>query len=126
MRLKHIALFSASAILSLSALAAPQSGPDVVEVRANQPQQVQMAPFIYDRAQGEYALEDGRRLNVTGRDRSLYADLGDGPIELIHVGKNRFVAVGKDVRLRFENNSRVVESVFVSEAGGREVASTQR
>lgn len=126
MHIKKIALFCATVVLSLSAIAAPQSGPDVVEVRASQPQQVQMAPLFYDRAQGEYALEDGRLLTVTGEGRRLYADLGDGRVELIHVGRNRFVAVGQDVRVRFENNARVVESVFVSEAGRREVASTQR
>lgn len=132
MRIKHIALFAitaATATMSLSSLAAPQgAGKEIVEVRSSH-QQVRMPPFAYDRVQGEYALEDGRVLEVKGKvedgKRTLYADLGEGPVELIHVGKKRFVAVGKDLSLRFQGD-RIPETVFVREGDKRAVASTQR
>lgn len=132
MRIKHIALFAitaATATMSLSSLAAPQgAGKEVVEVRSSH-QQVRMPPFAYDRVQGEYALEDGRVLAVKGKvedgKRTLYADLGDGPVELIHVGKKRFVAVGKDLNMRFEGE-RAAHTVYVREAGNRALAATQR
>ena len=129
MRIKHIALFAATALVSLSTLAAGQgAGKEIVEVRSSH-RQVPMPAFAYDRVQGEYALEDGRILNVTGKlngqSRALYADLGNGPVELIHVGKKRFVAVGQDLSLRFQGD-RVPENVYVREAGARQVASAQR
>ena len=129
MRIKHIALFAAAATLSLSSVAAPQGiEKPVVEVRSSH-QQVPMPAFAYDRVQGEYALEDGRTLQVEGKradgKRTLYADLGDGPVELIHVGKKRFVAVGKDLSLRFQGD-RIPDTVFVRDGGRREVAAAQR
>lgn len=129
MRIKHIALFAAAATLSLSSIAAPQgAAKPVVEVRSSH-QQVPMPAFAYDRVQGEYALEDGRILQVSGKldggKRTLYADLGDGPVELIHVGKKRFVAVGKDLGLRFQGE-RVTDTVFVRDGANRAVAAVQR
>jgi len=132
MRIKHIALFAitaATATLSLSSHAAPQgAGKEVVEVRSPH-REVRLPPFAYDRVQGEYALEDGRVLEVSGKmedgKRALYADLGDGPVELIHVGKKRFVAVGKDLSVRFQGE-RAAENVFVREGGNRAVASAPR
>ena len=132
MRLNHIAMFAITTVtasLSLSSLAAPQgAGKEVVEVRSSY-QQVRMPPFAYDRVQGEYALEDGRVLQVSGKveggKRTLYADLGEGPVELIHVGKKRFVAVGKDLNMRFEGE-RAAHTVYVREAGNRALAATQR
>lgn len=140
MRLKHIALFAAAAavLVSLPAAAAPidppAAGQETAEVRVAQPRQVPMAPMMFDRVQGQYALEDGRMLSVTGkrsgtgsdRSRTIYADLGDGPTEMVHVGRNRFVAVGKDLSVRFQANGRIPETVFVIDGSGRQVASTQR
>ena len=128
MRIKHIALFAAAATLSLSTFAAPQGiEKPIVEVRSSH-QQVPMPAFAFDRVQGEYALEDGRILEVEGkvegRKRTLYADLGDGPVELIHVGKKRFVAVGKDLSLRFQGD-RIPDTVFVRDGGVREVAAAR-
>lgn len=130
MRIKHIALFAAAATtMSLSSFAAAQgAGKEVVEVRSSH-RQVQLPPFAYDRVQGEYALEDGRTLQVSGKieggKRALYADLGEGPVELIHVGKKRFVAVGQDLSVRFQGE-RTADTVYVREAGKRAVASVQR
>lgn len=141
MRIKHIALFAAVAValVTLPASAAPLdpqagAGQETVEVRVIQPRQVQLAPLMFDRVQGEYALEDGRTLAITGqrggegstRSATIYADLGDGPVEMVHVGRNRFVAVGQDLTVRFQANGRIPETVFVTDAGGRQVASTQR
>lgn len=132
MRIKHTALFAAAAAavtLSLPGIAAPQgAAKPVVEVRSAH-RQVPMPAFAYDRVQGEYALEDGRTLQVAGKrdggKRTLYADLGDGPVELIHVGKKRFVAVGKDLSVRFEGD-RMPDTVFVRDGANRVVASVPR
>lgn len=129
MRTKHIALFAATAAISVSAMAAPQgAAKPVVEVRSSH-QQVQMPPFAFDRVQGEYALEDGRTLQVAGKldggKRTLYADLGDGPVELIHIGSKRFVAVGRDLSLRFQGD-RIPDTVFVRDGDNRAVAAAQR
>lgn len=129
MRTKHLALFATAATLSLSSFAAPQgAAKPVVEVRSSH-QQVPMPAFAYDRVQGEYALEDGRTLQVAGKldagKRTLYADLGDGPVELIHVGKKRFVAVGQDLSLRFQGD-RIPDTVFVRDGDNRAVAAVQR
>jgi len=59
---------------------------------------------VAKRVKGSYALDDGRTLQVSEKGRKLYADLGDGPVQIRHVGDVRFEAVGKDqdMRLDFE------------------------
>jgi len=133
MRLKPIALFAAaaaSAVVSLSSVAAPQgAGKEVVAVNAPRAGQVALPVFMFDRVQGEYALEDGRVLTISGTGRgaarTLYADLGDGPTEIVHVGSKRFVAVGKDLGLRFQGD-KIPETVYVRDGGRQQVASAQR
>lgn len=127
-------LFAAAAtFITLSAAAAPQgSVSERVTVVGAQPKQVQMAPLMFDKVQGDYQLDDGRTLSVVGKldgqGRKLYANLGDGATEIVHVGKNRFVAVGKDLRLSFDHpgSRRAVETVRVSNLDGRLVALAQR
>ncbi|CAN7529233.1 hypothetical protein [Massilia sp. LjRoot122] len=125
-------LAAAATFVTLSASAAPQVDAERVTVVGAQPKQTQMAPFMFDNVQGRYDLEDGRMLTVTGkvdgRNRSLYADLGDGPVEIVHVGKNRFVAMNKDMRFAFErpNSRRLPDTVRISTLAGRQVALAQR
>jgi hypothetical protein len=119
--------------LSATATAAPQdSDTGRVTVVGAQPKQAPMAALMFDNVQGRYDLEDGRMLTVTGkvdgRVRTLYADLGDGPTEIVHIGKNRFVAMGKDLRFAFErpNMRRLPDTVRISSLAGRHVALAQR
>ena len=118
-------LAAAATFFTLSATAAPQGkDSERVDVVGAQPKQMQMAPFMFDGVQGIYGLEDGRILTVTGKrdgqSRKLYADLGDGPTEIIHVGKNRFVGTSKDVRISFDAaGNRSPDSVRVSAAPTR-------
>ncbi|WP_020654484.1 hypothetical protein [Massilia niastensis] len=126
MRIKHLVIAAAAAIVSLSASAEPQSATERVEVREARPAQKQMKPFFYDRVQGEYALDNGRVLNVTGANRVLYADMGEGKIELMHVGKGRFVAVDKDMRFAFTGD-RIPDEVRISMAStGQTLALAKR
>lgn len=126
MRLKHIALFAAAATVSLSTLAAPPAA-DIVTVTANtvQPKKVYIDPMMYKRMQGAYKLDDGRTLQITGEKRKLYADVGDGPTEIVHVGNDRFEAIGADLSVRFEDGPYPV-NVFVKSGPQRQVASAQR
>ena len=88
--------------------------------------------MMFHNVQGDYWLEDGRTLTVIGKveggTHTLYADLGDGPTEIVHIGKDRFVAIGKDVRFTFErpNSRRFPDSVRISTAAGRQIALSQR
>ena len=126
MRITHLGLSLAAALLSLSAVAAPQGAPGgVVEVSAAPTKKVYLDPVMHKRMQGTYKLEDGRTLKISSQSRRLYADVGDGPTEIVHVGKDRFEAIGKDVSLRFEDGP-YPEGVFFTDRGGREVASAQR
>ena len=126
-------LAAAATFFALNASAAAQA-PDTgrVDIVGAQPKQARMAPFMFDNLQGQYGLEDGRVLTVTGKvdgkSRTLYADLGDGPTEIVHVGKNRFVAMGKDLRLAFErpNSRRLPDTVRISTVAGRQLALAQR
>lgn len=126
MRLSAIALFAAATAVSFASSAAPQSSNgDVVEVRAAQPKKVYIDPTMYQRMQGAYRLDDGRVLRVTGKSRKLFADVGDGPLEIVHVGSDRFEAVGKDLSVRFEGGP-YPHTLYLKDASGRELASTQR
>ena len=126
MRIQKLALLSAAALLSLSAAAAPQAvSSEVVQVRAAPTPKVYLDPVMHKRMQGTYKLYDGRTLKISSQSRKLYADVGNGPTEIVHVGHDRFEAVGKDVSLRFEDGP-YPEGVFFTDRGGREVASTQR
>ena len=127
MRLSRLALFAAAAVVSLTSAAQPvtATSPDVVNVHAAQPKKVYIDPLMYQRMQGAYQLEDGRTLHVTGKSRKLYADLGDGPQEIVHVGRDRFEAVGKDLSVRFDGGP-FPHTVHIKDDAGRVLASSQR
>ena len=129
MRLASIALFVAAAAVSLTSSAAPQTAAgdvaDVINVRAAQPKKVYIDPMMYQRMQGAYKLDDGRTLHVTGKSRKLYADLGQGPQEIVHVGSDRFEAVGKDLSVRFDGGP-FPHTVHLKDESGRVLASSQR
>lgn len=126
MRLSAIALFAAATAVSFASSAAPQDNPkDVVEVRAAQPKKVFIDPLMYQNMQGSYALDDGRTLRVTGKSRRLYADLGQGQQEIVHVGRDRFEAIGTDLSVRFEGGT-LPHTVHLKDASGRVFASSQR
>ena len=126
-------LAAAATFFTLTASAAPQGTvSERVNVVGAQPQQTQMATFMFDKVQGDYQLDDGRTLTVTGKldgqTRRLYADFGDGATEIVHIGKNRFVATGKDLRLSFDRpeGRRIVDTVRVTNLNGRSIALAQR
>ena len=127
MRLSHLALFAAAAVVSLASAAQPitATSPDVVNVQAAQPKKVYIDPLMYQRMQGAYKLEDGRTLHVTGKSRKLYADLGDGPQEIVHVGRDRFEAVGRDLSVRFDGGP-FPHTVHLKDDAVRVLASSQR
>jgi hypothetical protein len=127
MRLSHLALFATAAAVSLASAAQPltATSPDVVNVYAAQPKKVYIDPLMYQRMQGAYKLEDGRTLHVTGKGRKLYADLGDGPQEIVHVGRDRFEAVGRDLSVRFDGGP-FPHTVHLKDDSGRVLASSQR
>ena len=130
MRLSRLALFAAAAVVSLASAAQPVAAAstdavDVINVRAAQPKKVYVDPLMYQRMQGAYKLDDGRTLHVTGKGRKLYADLGDGPQEIVHVGRDRFEAVGKDVSVRFDG-APFPDAVHIRDDAGRVLASSQR
>lgn len=106
MRTQHIALFAAAACVSLSAVAA---GPAMQgeagaagATSAAAPHKAWLDPAMARGMQGSYRLDDGRTLRVSEKSRKLYADVGEGPVEIVHVGDDRFEAIGKDISLRFE------------------------
>jgi len=127
MRLSRPALFAAAALVSLTSAAEPVTATnvDVINVCAAQPKKVYVDPLMYQRMQGAYKLEDGRTLHVTGKGRKLYADLGDGPQEIVHVGRDRFEAVGKDLSVRFDGGP-FPHTVHIKDDAGRVLASSQR
>jgi hypothetical protein len=127
MRLSRLAFFAAAAAVSLTSAAQPvtAANPDVVNVHAAQPKKVYIDPLMYKRMQGAYKLEDGRTLHVTGKSRKLYADLGDGPQEIVHVGRDRFEAVGRDLSVRFDGGP-FPHTVHLKDDAGRVLASSQR
>lgn len=125
--LSSLALFAAAAVVSLSSSAA-QPVTDVIDVtaaRAAQPRKVHIDPLMYKRMQGAYKLEDGRTLHVTGKGRKLYADVGEGPQEIVHVGRDRFEALGTDLAVRFDGGP-FPHTVHLKDASGRVLASSGR
>jgi hypothetical protein len=126
-------LAAVAACFALNANAAPQ-GVDTgrVEVVGAQPAAARIGAFTFHSVQGQYQLDDGRILSVTGtrngEQRTLYADFGDGPTEIVRVGKYRFAALGKDVRLSFEQAGlrRIPDTVRITSQDGRQLALAQR
>ena len=54
------------------------------------------------------------------KDISFASEWNDGPVEMVHVGKNRFVGTGKDVRISFDAaGNRSPDSVRVTAAPTR-------
>jgi len=124
-------LAAAAASLSLGAAAAPQ-GEAVGRVDVVGAQSKPVSAFAFHNVQGEYALEDGRVLAVTGQragnTRTLYADFGDGPRELVALGRNLYAAKDRDLQLRFvtAEGHRLADTVHVSTSAGHPVALAQR
>jgi len=126
MRIKHIALFAVAALVSLSSSAAPQgaSGEEVVTVSAA-PAKAYVDPMMAKRMQGVYVFDDGSLLRVTGKSRKFYADVGNGPVEIVHVGGDRFEAIGQDLSLRFEG-APFPDTVELRNGARHRIASAQR
>ena len=111
-------LAAAAALLSLNA-GARDIGTERVTVVGTQLSHKPIAAMTFAGVQGEYQLDDGRRLSVTGKrvgqERTLYADLGQGPVEIVQVGKNRFAGAGQEVGITFDAYAgKHPESVRVS------------
>ncbi|WP_137175064.1 hypothetical protein [Massilia sp. HP4] len=125
MRSKHIAL-SAALFMSLSGLAAgPAAASGAGDPGALQARKAHVDPTMAKRMQGSYRLDDGRTLRVSEKGHKLYADFGDGPIEIVHVGHDRFEAVERDVSLSFDG-APFPHAVFARIGPQRQVASSQR
>ncbi len=108
-------LLAASAALVTFNAGAHDIGEGRVNVVGAQPKHVPLQSLAFDRIQGDYQLADGRVLSVTGKQRKLYADLGDGPVEIVHVGRNRFVGTNQNVRISFDAaGNRSPDAVRVS------------
>jgi len=125
MRIAHIALLAAAALAALPALAAPAASADSGGAEAVQAKKSYLDPLMNKRMQGVYRLDDGRILRVSERSRKLYADVGAGPVEIVHIGDDRFEAVGSDLSLNFEGGPHPYAVVLKSEPE-RRVASSLR
>ena len=129
MRIQHIALFAAAALAALPALAAAPAGYNdtgaASATQAGQARKAYLDPLMNKRMQGVYRLDDGRILRVSERSRKLYADLGAGPVEIVHTGDDRFEAVGSDVSLNFEGGPHPY-GVVLKSVPERRVASSLR
>jgi len=119
---RKVAMFAAACFMTLPAFSTtpPASGDDGTAARP-----VHVNAVMAKRVKGSYALDDGRTLRVSGKGRKLYADLGDGPVQIRHVGDERFEAVGKehDMRLDFRGGP-FPYAVSLSIGPGRQVASS--
>lgn len=102
-------LAATAALISINA-SAHDAGTERVTVVGAQPAQVQglpMSAMTFAGVQGHYVLDDGRRLHVTGKgarkERRLYADIGNGPVELVRVGEHRFVGADRGLDVSFDD-----------------------
>jgi len=126
MRIKHIALFAAVAAVALPGFAGGQVDPgSAVQIRAAQPIKAYVDPAMAKRLPGVYRLDNGGTLRVSQKSRKLYADMGDGPVEIVHIGNDRFEAVGKNLGLRFEGGP-FPYAVTASIGPEQQVASAER
>lgn len=125
MRIQHIVLCAAAALAALPALAAPAASADSGGAEAVQAKKAYLDPLMNKRMQGVYRLDDGRTLRVSERSRKLYADVGAGPVEIVHVGGDRFEAVGSDLSLDFEGGP-FSYAVVLKSGPERRVASSLR
>ena len=125
MRIKHIALFALAATVSLSSLAAAPEAPNEVTVSAAQPTKAYIDPMMAKRMQGVYVFDDGSLLRVSSKSRKFYADVGRGPVEIVHVGDDRFEAIGQDLSLRFDGGP-FPDVVHLKRGDAHWVASVQR
>jgi hypothetical protein len=106
--------------LSGAAFAAPGANQDMeraamasVPVVGSSPV-YKLSRFDYDGVQGTYALEDGRHLRVTARQRKLFAEIGSTIAEIVPVAQNRFATRDDSLRVTFDQIPYATE-VRVSE-----------
>jgi hypothetical protein len=125
MRIQHIVSCAAAALAALPALAAPAASAETGGAGAVQAKKAYLDPLMNKRMQGVYRLDDGRILRVSERSRKLYADVGAGPVEIVHIGDDRFEAVGSDLSLNFEGGPHPY-AVVLKSGPERRVASSLR
>jgi hypothetical protein len=104
--------------LSGAAFAAPEANQDMDRAAmASVPvvgSTYKLSRFDYDGVQGTYALDDGRHLRVTARQRKLYAEIGSTSAEIVPVAQNRFATRDDSLRVTFDQIPYATE-VRVSE-----------
>ena len=121
----NVAVLAAACFVILLAFstASPASAAD--DAMAAEPGHVN--PAMAKRVKGSYALDDGRTLRVSEKGRKLYADLGDGPVQIRHVGDERFEAVAREREMRLDfAGGPFPHAVSLVIGPGRQVASRSR
>lgn len=105
--------------LSGTAMAAPAVPTDAsasamsVQVVAGSQRKLSLSEF--KGLQGEYQMQDGSTLVVSGENRTLFAALdGHARTELIPLNSNVFAARGEDMVLTFERQSYSVNDVSIN------------
>jgi hypothetical protein len=106
--------------LSGAAFAAPEANQDMERAAMASVPVVgssatyKLSRFDYDGVQGTYALDDGRHLRVTAKQRKLYAEIGSTIAEIVPVAQNRFATRDDSLRVTFDQIPYATE-VRVSE-----------
>jgi hypothetical protein len=115
--LTPLALFSTIALVAVNAGAAPpdQDADARVHVTAFQ-HAGPMNSLEFKGVRGDYALADGRELQILGDARRPYVKLGDRrPVALTRIADNQFAAADRSISMTFDPAH---ETVTVKDIGG--------
>ena len=112
-----LAFFSAMTLAAVSAGAAPPDQDSDTRVHVTAFQHAgPMNSLEFREVRGDYALADGRELQILGDARRPYAKLGDRrPVALTRIADNRFAAVDRSISMTFDP---ATETVTVRDIGG--------
>lgn len=112
-----LALFSAMTLAAAGASAAPADQDSDARVHVTAFQHAgPMNSLEFKEVRGDYALADGRELQILGDARRPYAKLGDHrPIALTRIADNQFAAVDRSISMTFDP---ATETVTVKDIGG--------
>lgn len=112
-----LALFSVAALAAGIANAAPPEQDNDARVHVTAFQHTgPMNSLEFKEVRGDYALADGRELQILGDARRPYAKLGERrPVALMRIADNQFATVDRSVSMTFDP---ATETVTVKDIGG--------
>ncbi|MBI3229250.1 MAG: hypothetical protein HYZ45_03430 [Burkholderiales bacterium] len=126
--MKKFALLLIASAFSLSTYAQTADKVESVTVKANTSASYKMWPADFYQFKGSYELANGQVLSLTSQGRQMFAQIeGQDRHEIVATGRNSFVALDRQLKMRidWQANGTVSGEVYVGGAANAKADQVQ-